>query len=847
MNRTRRKKDAVSAPKRVRAEVELRRANRALRTLSACSRALVRTSTETALLEEICRVIITGGGYRLAWVGYAEDDEQKTVRPVARAGYEAGYREHLSVTWADRERDSSPTGTAVRTGRLAVCRNMLVDPNFAPWRDDARARGYASSIALPLVADGRPFGALNIYAAEPDAFDAEEVNLLTQLSADLTYGIITRRAGEERKLAEEALRVSEAHYRELFENNPAPMLIYERGSLRLLAVSEAFERHYGYNRAEALTLRLPDLYPEKEKAPIVALVEKLQGYAYVGEWHHLKRDGSQIAIVARSHDIVFAGRNCRIAVINDITELKMAEEARKTSEAQVKALLAAADCLLWQAHLTRQDSGEFDWRYYIPPSGLYRRLYGIDPGEPPVLHWDDLGVPELGEMHARCLHALTAGDASYVNEFHAFVDGHTIWLREQVSVTRETESSWLLVGVITDVTEFKRVEEALRESRRQFQTLAEVSPVGIFRTDSFGRTTYVNPRWCQIAGLSAEEALGEGWLRAVHPEDRGMLVHGWHGATETERPSIAEYRFVHSDGTLTWVMGQAVPERDQAGGVVGYVGTVADVTEQKRAEGEIKRFTAELEQRVRDRTAELVQAKERAESADRVKSAFLATMSHELRTPLNSIIGFTGLMLQGLAGPLNAEQTKQLRMVKDSSHHLLDLINDVLDISKIEAGQIEIACAPFNLREAIERVTQTLAPLADKKHLPLVLRVAPEVGQIISDRRRVEQILLNLLNNAIKFTEHGEVCVESRVENGRAVVRVIDTGIGIKPEEQGKLFQPFRQIDSGLTRQYEGTGLGLAICKRLAGRLGGTITVESRWGAGSTFEFSLPARPERNP
>jgi signal transduction histidine kinase/putative methionine-R-sulfoxide reductase with GAF domain len=231
---------------------------------------------------------------------------------------------------------------------------------------------------------------------------------------------------------------------------------------------------------------------------------------------------------------------------------------------------------------------------------------------------------------------------------------------------------------------------------------------------------------------------------------------------------------------------------------------------------------------------------EAAQEADRLKSAFLASMSHELRTPLNSIIGFTGIILQGLAGPLNPEQEKQLNMVRDSSRHLLNLINDVLDISKIEAGQLETLSEPFDMREAIAKVARTMMPMAEKKGLDLVTEVAPVVGQITSDRRRVEQILINLVNNAIKFTDRGEVRVESEVRGNWLVTRVVDTGIGIKPEDMGKLFQAFRQIDSGIDRQHEGTGLGLSICKRLVEMLGGEVWAESKWGVGSTFTFTLP-------
>jgi signal transduction histidine kinase len=233
---------------------------------------------------------------------------------------------------------------------------------------------------------------------------------------------------------------------------------------------------------------------------------------------------------------------------------------------------------------------------------------------------------------------------------------------------------------------------------------------------------------------------------------------------------------------------------------------------------------------------------EATKEADRLKSVFLATMSHELRTPLNSIIGFTGIMLQGLAGPLNDEQVLQLGMVSKSAQHLLDLINDVLDISKIEAGQLKVTTEPVNIRQTIDKAIQTVTPMAEKKGLALIVSIAPEVGQINSDERRVKQIIINLVNNAIKFTEQGEVRLECEIRNDELVISVIDTGIGIRPEDVDKLFKPFHQIDTGLTRKHEGTGLGLSICQRLVELLGGKIWVESEWDRGSIFTFSLPAR-----
>ena len=249
------------------------------------------------------------------------------------------------------------------------------------------------------------------------------------------------------------------------------------------------------------------------------------------------------------------------------------------------------------------------------------------------------------------------------------------------------------------------------------------------------------------------------------------------------------------------------------------------------------------EQRVVERTAELAAAKEHAEAADRVKSAFLATMSHELRTPLNSIIGFSGILEQQLAGPLNPEQMKQIGMVRGSARHLLDLINDVLDISKIEAGELQVNTETVDLRQSLGRVVEAVTPLAEKKGLKLTVWLAPGLGEITSDRRRVEQIMLNILANAIKFTDAGEVTLAAETDSDdRVHLTVHDTGVGIKPEDLRELFTPFRQVETGLARNYDGTGLGLAICRRLADLLGGEIHAESEFGVGSTFTFIVPTK-----
>ncbi|MBT6003620.1 MAG: HAMP domain-containing protein [Candidatus Marinimicrobia bacterium] len=251
-----------------------------------------------------------------------------------------------------------------------------------------------------------------------------------------------------------------------------------------------------------------------------------------------------------------------------------------------------------------------------------------------------------------------------------------------------------------------------------------------------------------------------------------------------------------------------------------------------------------LEQLVAERTVELEAAKTKAEESDHLKSAFLASMSHELRTPLNSIIGFTGILLQGMAGPLSEEQAKQLGMVKGSASHLLELINDILDISKIESGRVQVYDEAFKIDLLLVMAVSSLRPFAEKKSLRLRHNIETDLPKLYSDKRRLEQVLINLINNAIKFTEEGEIMVSCYLKEDFLNIDVFDTGIGISEKDLETVFETFRQIDTGLDRVKEGSGLGLAISKKLVELLGGTISVVSEPGVGSTFSILLPIKQE---
>jgi signal transduction histidine kinase len=287
-----------------------------------------------------------------------------------------------------------------------------------------------------------------------------------------------------------------------------------------------------------------------------------------------------------------------------------------------------------------------------------------------------------------------------------------------------------------------------------------------------------------------------------------------------------------------WERGEEQPEAK--GSSTTIVGFITDITDRKRAEEEVLMLNLTLEKRVSERTAELADANDQLKELDRLKSEFLATMSHELRTPLNSIIGFSTLLSHHLAGPLNPEQQKQIELVNGSARHLLILINDLLDLSRIESGKVELTIEDFALNDVLKEVEQVLSPAVHQKKLIYRTEIVPSHLQIRSDRKRVYQIVLNLANNAVKFTDRGEVSVVCTSEPDSIRIAVTDTGIGIKPEQLPMLFEAFRQVDGSARRVYEGTGLGLHLCRKLLSLLNGQVEVRSTFGQGSCFTVWLP-------
>jgi PAS domain S-box-containing protein len=436
-------------------------------------------------------------------------------------------------------------------------------------------------------------------------------------------------------------------------------------------------------------------------------------------------------------------------------------------------------------------------------------------------------------------------------EKETWLDGRVRWVSTTKMPYRDKDGKIIgTFGLARDITNLKLAEEALRESEGRFRGTFENAAVGISHTGLDGRWLRVNARFCAILGYTVEEALRLHWQDVTYPADLPASAEHLTALLRGERRSYSlEKRYLRKGGSVIWGQLDVSLQRDAAGKPAYAIAVTQDISERKRLEDELR------------------QAMQAAEAANRAKDEFLANVSHEIRTPMNAILGMTELALDT---ELTDDQRQCLTTVKSAADNLLGILNDLLDFSKIEAGKLELVPADFSLRGAVGDTLRALAARAHKKGLELISELRPDVPDaLVGDAGRLRQVLFNLVGNAIKFTDAGEV--EVRVEEARgreppesareappgahaprspeAFLRfaVRDTGIGIPKDQQERIFRAFEQEDTSTTRRYGGTGLGLTIASRLAALMGGAIAVESEPGRGSTFAFTarfgLQAQP----
>lgn len=677
-----------------------------------------------------------------------------------------------------------------------------------------------------------------------------------------------------RKQAEAALERSQSLYRLLAENSLDAVSLTD-GEGSVMYTSPANSRRLGYTEQEFLQLdRLAvfELIHPDDRAMIVAEItrcEAVKAPSTVYTFRIRKKDGDYMWLEDRVRwEYDEQGRLIR-SIINsrEVTKRKQMEAALQASEERLRYALDAAEEGLWDWNV-RTDELFVNDRWVMQ--------YGYTPGEikPEIHTWLSVVHPEDVGRVTQGMQEFASG-LSNENRLEYRVVTRSGAVRWQLGfgriVARDAHGqATRIVGANLDITERKEAEQQLRDSEERFRLVAQNSPNIISIRDESGALQYISPAVEQLIGRTPEDVLrNDGVLHAAATMQSAdeltaapliaLGVDAESAANWVQMASAVRYCAQHPGEKVRIASRQRAKTgalrdletiyqgiaRSTSGCEVLAVAT--DITEHKELARVLQHSNVHLEEVVAARTAELQATIAELHRANLSKDAFMATVSHELRTPLTSILGVTELLQIETYGALNARQLRAIQRMGESGAHLLALINDLLDLSKIDAAQSELKLELCDVNELCAASVALIRDMASQKRHRITLLISPAGMVLCADQRRLKQMLVNLLSNAIKFTP-GEGAIELRVEGdllAQTVVFVVtDNGIGISEANLAQLFQPFFQIDSGLARRYSGTGLGLALVKRMAELHGGTVTVTSEPGVGSTFTVTVPWRTD---
>ncbi len=691
----------------------------------------------------------------------------------------------------------------------------------------------ASFIARPILELNRITAA--IAAGDLNQRVTEELPIIELARLGKSFNLMAQQLREALDLLRANLQKSEADLEDIINSTIASIIrlqVFANGDWEIDFLSRGCEIVFGYSQEEFLadkSIWMARIVPEDvENIILPVFVDVFAEKTNLIEYRFYHKNGDLRWISARMTSKYDYTANCwwvdQLAV--DITERKQAEIALQASEARYRAIV--------------EDQTELIIRYQLDGSltfvnDAFCRYFGIGRDELLGHHYRPVILPEDQEKVAGIINSMSRENPVVEVENRVIAaNGQIRWTQWVNRMIFDDRGEFVEVQAVgRDIHDRKLAESALQVTLTRLQNLAKAVPGNIYslvqHPNGFLEFEYTNQGVEAIVEMSLEDILQDAAsaiISLIHPEDKEGYFAAVDRSIVTGETFKHQWRLMMPSGKIKWVQGNSQPERRQNGDIVWH-GIVVDITETKLVE------------------IALQAAKEAAETANRAKSEFLANMSHEIRTPMNAIIGFCDLLDSQI---IDKQNRSYLQAIMASGKTLLALINDILDLSKIEASKLEIQSEPVFIKILGKEIWQIFAQKADSKNLDLFVKIAPNVPEaIFFDEVRLRQILFNVVGNAIKFTESGSVTLQVASHQGsnsgdtiNLELAVSDTGIGIEPAQKERIFDAFIQSDGQSTRKYGGTGLGLAITKRLTQMLGGTVTVESTPGKGSTFSFSFP-------
>ena len=808
-----------AAEEQRKAAEELKTSARALRTISECNRALVRVTSEPALLNEICRVLVDQGGFRMAWVGFAEKDGQKSVNRAAAAGFEDGYLENARITWDERDPNGQgPTGIAIRSGQISICQDIRTDPKLLPWREAAIQRGYAASITLPLTSGGETFGVLILYSAQAHSFNHTEIQLLSQLADDLAFGVQSLRTREARRRAETALRESEEQFRAMAEG--LPQLVWMcRPDGAFVYFNQRWVNYTGLTLDESYGdgWRKP-FHPDDQPRVQAAWQRAFQLNEPFSVESRLQRlDGSYRWWLIQAKPLHDANAVVLkwFGTCTDIEELKNAE--------LVQAHLAAIVEFSSDAIVSRDLAGIItSWN-----AGA-ERLFGYTAAEMIGSSVLRLIPPSLAASEGQIEQRLSKGE--HVDEFETVritKDGRHLPVSIVASPIKDKAGK--IIGISRTARDISQLK--LHQERIELQLSAlEAAANAIVITDFKGVIEWVNPAFSQMTGYPREEAIGQNPRVLSSGQNSPAFFATMWGTILTGNPWHGQLVNRRKDGSLYTEEMTITPVRGVDGQVAHFVAIKQDITQKLLFEKQL-------------------QQSQKMEAIGTLAGG----IAHDFNNILAAMVGYAHLLRQDTAdNPAAQEEVTEMVVAMDRAK---ELVLQILTFCRQKERKPEIIKLDKVVKEAMRFLRASMSA-----QIAMELKLSEQAPAILADPTQIYQVVVNLATNSLYAMEgrQGRLIAsldpfqpdERFLHNHPAIKRInyarltmTDTGQGMDAKTLERIFEPFFTTKpAGM-----GTGLGLALVHGIVQSHSGVIMVQSQLGQGTTFQIYFPAQAQATP
>ncbi|MDQ7814608.1 MAG: MASE3 domain-containing protein [Patescibacteria group bacterium] len=798
-------------------ENELKRLNRMLKVLSGCNQAMVYAVEESELLRKICDLVVKEGGYRSAWIGFAEHDKRKSIRPVAQAGFSREEQAALaSLSWDVTEKGYGPEGMAIRTGELVAIQDAVADPTFAFWRKTAKKRGYASVIALPLSVDSSVAGAFCLYSSEPNAFNREEIDLLTELSYDISYGIKSLRVGQAKKFGDQKIRNSEEKFAKAFYSSPNLMAITTPAEGRIIEINDAYCRVIGYGHGECVGHTTAELKiwadPEQRKKVIKAIKEK--GFVRDVEADLRRPNGEIVTVMLSMEPIMLGDEELLLSVATDITERKRMELELRNTHEYLRNLIASANVMIVGLDASGQvvlfnEAAEKVTGYTFEELKGTKWFERIVPKERYPSVWD-------------IFHKYQQQKDTMPREFENPIltkAGEERLIAWQNSTLATPDKTLLTISFGIDITERKKLDEALRRSERHLREAQKIARIGNWDWDAVKDVIWWSDEYYEVFGFDPKKPTPnyQEHLKVYTPESAKRLDAAVKLAMQAGEPYELDLEIQKPTTATRWIIARGEAKVDDKGKIWGLRGTAQDVTRKK----EVELHIAQLSE---------------------LRGKFLGIISHQLRTPVATIVWNLEALLSGNLGKLTKAQEKFMRMTYEASGRVSSRLNDLLTAIDIEEGRVLLRAETVELEDLVRGVMEDSVEKAAAKRIKFDFAIpAKGLPKVKGDLEKLQFVVSKLTENAIIYTKKGGSIDIKLSQKGDAIrFEVRDSGIGIPAAEQKNIFERFFRASNASVMQPDSFGLDLYMSKNFITQHQGKMGFRSKEGEGSVFWFEVP-------